>query len=368
LLRFLFPALLLPALIFAQPPHTQPPHKLVVIAIDGFDARFLNDPSLHVKIPNIRALARKGVSASVMGIGTPAVDLLAGERGGLKVATVFVRVIPGLTPAFDFPDAGSNQFEAVAQKSTPAGVVDRVEAMFPRFQKELWDDSSSAQAATYILTTGAPDLLVVHFTDVEAEQKGTGALSVYARETLENDDELIGQILAKLPADTIVAIVSNHGVENANYVVRPAVLLNEPVKVADGLIGTTDPAVAERLRKLLTDRKRHGLAREVPMAEVRQLDPSLTGWVAAFDTMQNYVASAQARGPALGPGTHLAVWDLWPTRPGFRSVFIASGTGVLNRKLGEIEMSSVAPTLADAAGFKLPEGKAQSLWPGLRRD
>jgi hypothetical protein len=362
-------ALLLPALIFTHEALAQQPHKLVVISIDGFDARFLNDPSLHVKIPNIRALVRKGVSASVIGVGTPAADLLADERSVMKAANVF---FPGTGFAFNFPEASGNQFDAVAQKSSPAGVIDKIEAMFPRFEKQLWDDSSSTQAATWVLATGSPDLVAVHLTDVESEQKTTGAISVYTREALENDDELIGQMLAKVPKGTIIAIVSNHGAENANYVVRPSVLLKARVEVENGLIGTTDRAIAERIRKLMTDRKKHGIAREVPMAEVRARYPELGKWVAAFDTPQNYVASAEDKGPALGPGTHLAVWDLWPARPQFRSVFVIAGDGLQNKKLGEIDMRAIAPTLADVVGSKLldshPDAKAKSLWPSLRKD
>jgi hypothetical protein len=365
LLRLPLIALLLPALIFTHETFAQQPHKLVVISIDGFDARLMNDPSLHVKIPNIRALVRKGVSATVLGIGSPAFDLLADERGGVKVANIF---FPGTSFSFNFPEVPGNQFEAVAQKSTPAGAIDRIEAMFPRFEKQLWDDSSSTQAATWVLATGSPDLVVVHLTDVESEQKTTGALSVYSRVALENDDELIGQMLAKVPKGTTIAIVSNHGAENANYVVRPSVLLKAHVEVENGLIGTTDPAIAYRIRKLMTDRKKHGISREVPMTEVRARYPELGRWVAAFDTPQNYMPSAQDKGPALGPGTHLAVWNLWPARPQFRSVFVIAGDGIQIKKLGEIDMRDIAPTLADAAGFKLPDVKAKSLWPSLRKD
>ena len=52
--------------------------------------------------------------------------------------------------------------------------------------------------------------------EVDAEQHDTGALSIYAREILENDNELIGQMLAKMPAGGIVAVLSDHGFENDN--------------------------------------------------------------------------------------------------------------------------------------------------------
>jgi hypothetical protein len=99
------------------------------------------------------------------------------------------------------------------------------------------------------------------------------------------------------------------------------------------------------------------------MAEVRAKAPSILNWVAAFDTPPNYVASAQDRGPALGPGTHLGVSGFWPTRPGYRSVFMISGEGVPARRIGEIDLLQIAPTLADVIGVALPQAKRKSLWP-----
>jgi hypothetical protein len=377
----------------------QPAHRLVVIAVDGLDARMVNDSSVHVKIPNIRKLIATGASASVMATApsdTAATNLAlftglhpaeytaadatlwsAAEKDGLKVASVFLP-IPPTTQIFNFPaplsvpPGKAVQFDDVAAKSIPAGVVNRVEASFPRFQKDVWDDSSSSAAATYILSSSSPDLLLIHLTDVEFEQQGTGALGVYARDALENDDELIGQILAKAPKETIVALVSGHGVEYPNYIVRPKVLLKQlgqsgNVEVADGLIGTSDKAVAERLRKLMTDRRKHGIAREVPMAEVKALAPELSHWVAAFDTPQNYVASNDDHGPALGAGSHLTVAGLWPARPAYRSFFVISGEGIHTRKLREIDLLEVAPTLAEIIGVSLPKARTKSLWTAIAR-
>ena len=79
----------------------------------------------------------------------------------------------------------------------------------------------------------------------------------------------------------------------------------------------------------MNDGHRHGLAREVPMSEVKAKAPALSRWVAAFDTPPNYVASAEDRGPALGPGTHLGVQRaLADLVPDTGSVFVISGEGV----------------------------------------
>ena len=139
------------------------------------------------------------------------------------------------------------------------------------------------------------------------------------------------------------------------------------VEVADGLIGTSDPAVAAHLKGLVGQGKKSGIAREVPMAEVKAKAPSLGRWIAAFDTMQNYAASDEDRGPAIGPGTHLGIHGFWPNRPNYRSVFILSGDGVRPVKLGEIDMLQIAPTFAEILGVKLPASKAASLWHSVTR-
>ncbi|MGD1071681.1 MAG: alkaline phosphatase family protein [Bryobacteraceae bacterium] len=404
MLRPLLAALALPLILAAQAHH-----KLLVISIDGLDARFLSDPALKVKVPNIRRLMREGASATVIGVApsetwpsdislvtgvspwqhgiiandqtgkpkTPALWDVA-MKSGLTVATIYWPVTVDAGVTFDFPEiretrrADAIPFDAVAQKSTPAGIVDRIEKVFPSFEKQIWDDSDSANAATWLETADKPDLILVHLTEVDAEQHETTARSIYARDILETDDELIGQMLAKIAPGTIVAVVSDHGFENNNHVVRPRVMLKQAgikgrVEVADGLIGTPDPDVAAQLKKLVGQGRKSGIAREVPMAEVRARAPALGRWVAAFDTLPDYVASDEDHGPAVGPGTHLGTHLFWPTRPGYRAVFVLAGAGVHPVKLGEIDMLQIAPTLADVLGVKLPAAKSTSLWHAVSR-
>ncbi len=388
--RLILAALILPALLPAQPAHKPESRKLLVICIAGLDARFLAEPPSRVKIPNLRKLARSSfVAGGVVGVApsdtVPSeLSLLTGVlpsqhalslpdaavKDGLRVAAVYWPNTGGAQLAFNFPQVPQQgrdvAFDAVAQKSSPAGVIDAIEKASPGFQKDLWDDSSSASAAIWLLQNRKADVVFVHLSDIDSEQRETGALGLYSRQDLDNDDELIGRILAAVPPGMVVALVSGHGFENENYVVRPNVLLKGPrVDVEDGLIGTTDRAVAERLRQYLKDGHRHGIAREVPMAEVKSKAPALGTWVAAFDTPQNYLATAEDRGPALGPGTHKGVSGLWPTRPGYRSIFLISGQGILARKAGEIDLLQIAPTLAGVIDVKLPQAKAGSLWPSI---
>jgi hypothetical protein len=160
--------------------------------------------------------------------------------------------------------------------------------------------------------------------------------------------------------------VSDHGFENQNYVVRPRVMLKRAgiagdVELVDGLIGATNARVAAYFRRVIAEPRRSGIAREVPMAEVTAKAPTLSKWVAAFDTLPNYVAIGEDRGPALGAGNHLGVHGLWPTRPGYRSVFILCGDGVTTGKLDEIDMLRIAPTLASVIGVRLKDAKLAAL-------
>jgi hypothetical protein len=397
---FIFCLLGIGRLLSAQAGRGTPPsHKLVVISISGFDERFLTETRLRVKVPNIRKMIRQGASASgVIGVapsetwpseialltGVPPMPqqptnslAVAATKAGLKTASIYWPGTAGAEITFDFPalrepkKGQNNPFEDVSQKASPAGLADRVEHAGLGFEKELWDDDSSARAAIYLLKNEKPDVLLVNFSDVDSEQLDTGALSVYSRDSLETDDELIGQIIAASQPGTIFAVISGNGFENENYIVRPRVLLkhgSQPemrVEVEDGLIGTADRNVAENLRKLLMDGHRHGLSREVPMAEVKAKAPALSRWVAAFDTIPNAVATNDESGAPLGPGSHMGVTGLWPVRPGYRSVFVVSGEGVPVHHLGEIDLLQIAPTLADVLGVRLPQAKAKSLWPPI---
>ena len=355
-----------------------------------------------MKIPNIRKLLRAGTSATVVGVapstsvpsltsivtGVPPFEhgleaedhtiapaaikvptlWQAAAANHLKVAAINWPATLGAQLALNFPDyrpTGSSktvEFAPIAEKANPTGVADQVEKMFPGFEKQVWDDSSSAQAAIWALATEKPDLLLVRFGELGSEQRDTGALSVYARDILANEDDLIGQILAKAPPSTVTAIVSGHGFENRNYVVRPHSMLRNPaVQVENGLIGALDETSAASLRTLLKDGRNHGLSREVPISEVRAYCPALARWVAAFDTKPNYFARDETRGPALGPGDHLAGDGLWPTRPNYRSLFVVAGPGIEAKKAGEIDLLQIAPTLAEVIGVKLDRAKRSSL-------
>jgi predicted AlkP superfamily pyrophosphatase or phosphodiesterase len=380
--------------------------KLVVVSIDGLDYRFLRDADrLHLKIPVLRKMMLRGAVADGV-VGVPPTDtwpavttLVTGVtpvrhsvmfndrldqtskvttlwQAAMKAhrKTVLLNWPATTTTSADFvcpqvwekPEQSDVPFDPISQKCTP-GLVTRIGSVYPRFTKSLWNDESAIMALDYLLQYENPDLSLVHLADLDSEEHETGALSIYSRETLENDDELLGQMMTHLHPHTLVAVVSGNGFETEDHVIRPRVMAGPAgVEVKYGLIGATDLKAAAALRKLLP-LKKNGLSREVPMTEVKRYAPDLTGWVAAFATMPGYVA-VETQGPAVGPGSHKGVHGLWPTKLNYRSVFVVSGDRVRpGVHLGEISVLDVAPTLASLLGVSLPEAKQPSLWPKLKK-
>jgi predicted AlkP superfamily pyrophosphatase or phosphodiesterase len=377
------------------------------------DVRYLkNADQLHLKIPNLRRLIAHGVlSDGVIGVvptitwpshtsvvtGVPPEKhgILTNDQPGhpgqrwwftsylksetlwqatmrnhLKTATIYWPVTVGAEVDYNCPEFWETrsetqvQFDPIARRCTP-GLVDRIESVYPSFTKALWDDRSAMEAARYLLEVEQPSLTLVHIADLDAEEHETGALSIYSRDTLENADELIGSALQKLPPHAIVAILSDHGFETADHVVRPRVMVKGPVEVRYGLIGTTDKNVAAALRKAIVNKK-SGIAREVAIAEVYQLAPDLKSWVAAFDTAPGYIPSDETKGAAVGLGNHRGVHGLWPTRPNYRATFLLSGEGVRMGRMEEISMLDIAPTFAEILEVRLPAATNASLWPKLQ--
>jgi hypothetical protein len=180
----------------------------------------------------------------------------------------------------------------------------------------------------------------------------------------------LGTTLLRMAPGTMVAIVSDHGVETESYVVRPKVMLKAAgleaaVSVKYGLIGTSNARAAALLRKAI-DVPRSGIAREVPMTEIHRLAPDLRGWIAAFDTTLNFVANEETRGSAVGTGSHRGVHGLWPTHDSSRAVFILTGPGVKHARLGEISILDEAPTFAEILGVRLMKARGVSVLGKLK--
>jgi predicted AlkP superfamily pyrophosphatase or phosphodiesterase len=400
-------------------------NRLLVVSIDGLDHRWLRDADeLGVKIPTLRRLMREGVRADgvvgivptvtwpshttmISGVSAPKHGIISNNQPdkpghrwwyvsylkartlwhlthakGQRSAAVWWPVTVGADIDFNLPEFWEDPnhyprlLAPVASRGTP-GLTGRIRAAYPAFGKAHFDDHQKALAARFILEAEKPALFLLHLGDLDSAQHATGAFSANAKATLEHQDELIGYILEVLPERTFVVIVSDHGFETEELALRPKVLLagegiEAEVLIAEGLFGVTDPEAAKYFRSLAGKRKT-GVAREVPMAEVRAMAPSLAHWRAAFEPVMGVTAKAagitakDASGEApAGLGDQRGHHGLWPTRSDYRASFVVWGPGIAPKLIPEISMLDIAPTLADILGVKLPEIEGRSLWGAIQ--
>ncbi|PTX92309.1 alkaline phosphatase family protein [Opitutus sp. ER46] len=259
------------------------PH-VVLITIDGFPARMLDDPKTFV--PHLRALAAGGVRAEAMVVSSPAstwsnhTTLVTGVyprrhsvlpnavvvRGGPsepvrmereKTAREMVAVPSlfdllhqdGLTtagvnwpctrnsPSIDdnFPDT-----PGMLNVTTPRLVQELVAQHVLRsprqsdfaHMEEPGHDVVWTAAACHLIRTRMPDFMAVHLLATDELHHAYGPESLASYVGLALADRFVGDILAAIRVagqeeNTTVLVVGDHGFASAQRVVQPNVLLRE---------------------------------------------------------------------------------------------------------------------------------------------
>jgi predicted AlkP superfamily pyrophosphatase or phosphodiesterase len=394
---------------FAQTPAARAPQgrPLVVISIDGLDYRYLRDgDKLGLRIPNLRRLMREGeMAAGVEGVFPtvtwpshttmitgvpPAVHGILGNRrpkeeGGdyywdvslLKVKTLWqaARSAKLKTAAITWPvtvtdqidfnlpeyfqgrNGGGMDLRSIESKATP-GLVEKIRRVFPSFTQEWMDDRTRALATVYLLKYEQPDLLLLHFVDLDAAAHHHGPFSREANAVLEYTDELLGQILAAVPAQAAVALVSDHGFERADKVVDVNQVLAQEgvagrVEMRFGMLTTDQVAVANWLRTAAAAGK-YGIGRELPKEELQRFAPQFANAVAAFESAPHHLFGAAARGELYAKPAETGVHGLWPGRADYRASFIVWGKGIKPGRVPEVSMLDIAPRLAKLLGVAWP--------------
>lgn len=384
------------AITFAAAAH----NTVLVLSIDGLDARYLNQADkLGLKIPNIRRLmkegawAEKGVVGVVPTVTWPSHTTLItgvdptvhgilgnrrpGEEGGdyywsaklLKAPTLLdAAAKAGKTTAaitwpvtvdaavtYNLPEyfvrrrGGSMDLKSIASKATPADLVQQITREYPSFPQEWMEDRTRAQAVLYLLKNKRPNLMLVHFVDLDSEAHDNGPFSAEANAVLEYQDELIGRMLAELPPGGIFVLVSDHGFERIDTEVNFGLAAQSKgvkgVRSAGGIaIAETEDAAAF-LRGLDS---RYGIGRAIPKDETTRFAPKLGSAAAVFEPAEHFWFTATGKQEFNKPheaGNH----GHWPAR--YRSTYLAWGKSVKPARLPEMSITEIAGKLAAFAGI-----------------
>lgn len=253
----------------------------LLISLDGFEARYLNDKAL--RLPHLRALARRGVHGAsrtvlpsvtwpahttvitgtlprrhgVVGnhwldrttrkvvhawqpskedsIDSPTIFDVAKEAGRTTAAVSWPQTNGAKSLDFEIPEVYSEAAfqrwvtRALRQELTEAGLpVDTLNELAKA--EEIPLDRLVADVAEHLLVRHDPGLTLVHFTSGDTRAHRAGILSPRHRAGLEAYDDLVGQLLQAVASTgrtggTVVMVVSDHGFHTIDAAIDPAKLL-----------------------------------------------------------------------------------------------------------------------------------------------
>lgn len=388
-----------------------PARRLLVISVDGLDHRYLAQrDQLGLKIPNIRRLLDEGAWADgvcgevptvtwpahttmitgvspsehgILGNRRPAaeggeyywntslmkVDNLwrAAHDAGLKTGAITWPVSVGAPLDWNLPEyfqrrrGGAMDLDTIGSKSTP-GLVDRIARMFPSFAQQWMDDRTRTQAVVYLLRAEKPDFLTLHLVDLDAEEHETGPFSKASLAILEYTDELIGQMLAALPPNTVVALVSDHGFARADKVIdlRASIVkagVQGKLEQTSGFVSARDEAAASFLDKAAVN-PANGIGRRIPREELQRFAPKLLDAIAVYEAADGYLFGAGTAGAVISKPHEFGVHGLWPGRASYRSVFALWGPDVKRERLPELRQTDLARRFAEVLGISFTPGAA----------
>jgi len=385
---FVLAAFLAGSLQAAQP--------LVVISVDGLDNRYLADADkFGLKIPTLRKLMREGqFSRGVIGV-MPTVTwpshttIITGvdpvthgilsnwrppgdrflDYSQIKVPTLIgVAHNAGLTTAaitwpvtvnapiewnlpeyFERRRGGSMDTRSVESKSRPADLVAKISADYPSFAQEWMDDRTRTLAALWLLKHEQPKLMLVHFVDLDSEEHDDAPFSREAFAILERTDELIGEIVAALPAGSAISIVSDHGFEAVDKIVNVKSVIPEVTQMGSLLIAP-DEKTAAAIRSLKNDPK-YGIGREISKEEFARFPSTLNQNPAAvFESSEGVMFGNTKPGELTAKPTEIGNHGHWPMR--YRSVYVLWGSGIGHQVLPEFSLREIAGRLAAVLGVR----------------
>lgn len=254
-------------------------------------------------------------------------------------------------------------------------------------------DENRTRFAVRLIETKQPDFLTVYLAALDHEEHLYGPGSPEANAVLERLDAAVGKLVAAEMAarpDATIALVSDHGFVATDTEVnlfRPFIDAGLIKLGADGkvvswdampwpsggsvavvLARPDDPAltgmVGALLEKLAADPSAK-IAKVIGKAEIARLggNPQASFYV---DLKPGALAgNFAADAPLVRPSRYKGMHGYFPALPEMRSTFLVMGKGVAKgRNLGEIDMRSIAPTLARVMGARLPDAQASALTIG----
>jgi predicted AlkP superfamily pyrophosphatase or phosphodiesterase len=310
-------------------------------------------------------------------------------RAGMDVGSVSWPVSVGapgvryLVPEYWRAPVFEDDAKLVRALSAPPGMMAEIEKTAGPYVNNLDEaeagDRQRTRYAAAIIRMKRPQLTTVHLASLDHLQHAGGPFSPESLATLERIDGEVGEledaVKSVYPA-AVVCIVSDHGFTRTDHSLNPM-----PAFVAAGLVTMAgekvtgwkaiphldggsasivlkDPAdaatrtkVEEVLRALAAD-PANGIERILGGPEIA----ALGGWPGAaywIDMKTNF--SVVATGPQVQAHQATGTHGYAPSHAELLASFFVAGPGIrAGLDVGEIDMRSIAPTLAALLGLTMP--------------
>lgn len=417
-----------------QAPKTGPgTNHVVIISLDGFPASALEDSRLP--LPNLRRLAARGAVAKGMRPVNPSVTwpnhttMVTGvhpakhgvifngvlvrepalpartewrdKKEMVRVPTLYdVAYASGLTTAqvdwvaiqnaptitWEFRERPEPNGQ-VAQELVKAGVLSQEDVEKFASGNILWRDYVWTEAASHILRTHRPNLLLYHLLNLDSTHHRYGPRTPAALNTMAYLDTQVGRVMETIESSglaerTTVFVVSDHGFKLVKRQIRPNVAFQKAglVKADQGkataaeawsvpeggsaivYVTAPDPSgeILAKARKALDGIE--GIDRIVEPKDFAALGlplPSANPQMGALflTAKDGYAFTAAVGDDAVvdAPAGSLGAHGYVTTDPEMLALFVAVGRGIRpGAKLDIIETIDLAPTAARLLGLELP--------------
>jgi predicted AlkP superfamily pyrophosphatase or phosphodiesterase len=326
----------------------------------------------------------------------------AAAKAGMIVGSVSWPVSVGaLGIRYNVPEywrapQGADDLKVMRAVSTPGLVAEIAKDAGP-YNNDIDDaipgDLARTRYAVWILRHGKPQFMTVHLAALDHLQHATGPFSPESNSSLEQIDEMLGQLedaARSASPGYAVCVVSDHGFSRIDHSLNlmkafadeglvtlgqgtgfrgaPLVLDWKAFPKVDGgsaAILLKDPkdqptrAKVEQLLRRLAANPANGIAQILDQKAITAMggNPTAAFWV----DMQVNFSVVNKMGElviATKGGTH----GYAPTHPELLASFFMAGPAVGNGvTLGEIDLRSIAPTLAAYLGFPFPSADLKPL-------
>jgi predicted AlkP superfamily pyrophosphatase or phosphodiesterase len=323
----------------------------------------------------------------------------AAKVGGLSTANVHWPVsVAATSVTWNLPQiwrsGHSDDAKLVGALSTP-GLLAELETAGDRYAAGIDEtpegDENRGRFAVRLIAAHKPVFVTVYLTGLDHVQHASGPGTPEAHAALEKIDAVVGRLVAAEAAahpDSVVAVVSDHGFAATDSEINlsrafidaglirlnpagkitswDAVPWNSGGSIAVVLAKREDAALRDKVARLLDSLKAdpaNRIAAIVPRAEIARQggNPDADFYINLGIGMMS-AGFKGATAPLIAPSHYKGMHGYFPEDPRMRATLLISGQGIPKaRNLGDIDIRSIAPTLAAVLGVKLSGAELPAL-------